>query len=272
MLQIKNIKVTVEGKEILKGVSLEVRVGEVEVIMGQNGSGKSTLAYTLMGKPNYEMVEGEIWLDGERVDDKTPDERAKRGLFLVNQQPVAVPGLTCQSFLWQIYKNSRKSQVESPKSRPEADQPLVEKVEKMANIVEFRKWLEQQAETIGLNPELLKRGLNDGFSGGEKKKMELLQLLVANPKYIILDEIDSGLDVDALKTILTTINKLAQEGKVGVILITHYARVLKYLKVDRVNLMVGGDMVKKGGVELIEMVEQNGYGLEQKENVTVGAN
>jgi Fe-S cluster assembly ATP-binding protein len=247
MMKIINLKAKVGDKQILNGINLEIKPGEVVAVMGPNGSGKSTLAYSLSGHPKYE-VSGKINLDGKEISKMSPDERANEGLFLANQYPVAIPGLTVNSFLWQVYKKRIKYQVSSIKYK-----------EIQKNIVEFREWVEKQAKTLDLNPELLKRGLNDGFSGGEKKKLEILQLLVFNPKYVILDEIDSGLDVDALSKIAKTMAKVAKELKIGVLVITHYNRILKYLKADRVVIMEKGLIVKEGGAKLAEQIEVSGY-------------
>jgi Fe-S cluster assembly ATP-binding protein len=240
MLELKNLKVTVDEKPIINGVSLNVAPGEVVVVMGPNGSGKSTLAYTLAGHPKYH-AEGKIKLDSKDIYKMTPDERAREGLYLANQYPVAIPGLTANSFLWQIYKKR------NPEGRSKT------------NVIQFRKWLEPQAKSLGLKPELLKRGLNDGFSGGEKKKLEILQMLVFNPKYVILDEIDSGLDVDAVKTIAETVVKVVKDRKIGVMIITHYNRILKYLKPDRVVVLEKGIIVREGGAKLATEIESTGY-------------
>jgi Fe-S cluster assembly ATP-binding protein len=239
MMKINNLKVKVDGKEILKGVDLEVKAGEVVAVMGPNGSGKSTLAFSLAGHPKYE-VEGGIELGGESLVEMSPDERANKGIFLANQYPVAIAGLTVNSFLYQLYK----------KRNPEG---------RGMKLVEFRSWIEKQAELLELNPELLKRGLNDGFSGGEKKKLEILQLLVFNPKQVILDEIDSGLDVDALKRIAKTVALVAKERKIGVLVITHYNRILKYLVPDRVIVLKNGKIVRSGSGELAAEIEKAGY-------------
>jgi len=239
MLQIKNISAQVEGKDILKGVSLEISPGEVTAIMGPNGSGKSTLAYAVMGSPIYkvENTKTRIKLDGKDITGLGPEERSKRGLFLANQHPVAIPGLKVNSFLWQLSKKDGKA-VELP---------------------EFRKQLKKWTKVLGLKEELLERSLNDGFSGGEKKKLEILQMLVLKPKYTILDEIDSGLDVDALKKIALAVAKVVKEEKMGVAVITHYSRILKYLRPDRVVVMKGGVIAARGGEELVERIEDQGY-------------
>lgn len=237
MIEIKNLKVKVDGQPILKGIDLTVKPGEIVVVMGKNGSGKSTLAYTLAGHPSYKST-GKIEIDDRNIGRMGPDERASLGLFLASQYPVAVSGLAANSFLWQLYKKKNS---------------------KKMSVVEFRKWIGEEAKKLDLNQELLGRGLNDGFSGGEKKKMEILQMLVFNPKYLILDEIDSGLDVDALKKIAMTVAKVAKEKKIGVVAITHYNRILKYLTPDKVVVMAGGKIVKTGNKELAEKIEINGY-------------
>lgn len=243
MMTISNLKIAVDGKEILNGLNLDVNEGEVVAVMGKNGSGKSTLAFSIMGHPKYEVTDGQILIGSKDIKQMTPDERANLGIFLVNQYPVAVPGLSVNSFLWQIYKKRNG-------------------VDKKVTIVQFRKWVEEQAKMLDLNPELLKRGLNDGFSGGEKKKLETLQMLVFNPKYIILDEIDSGLDVDALKRIAQTVAKVAKDRKIGVIAITHYNRILKYLVPDKVVVMENGKVIKSGPASLAEEIEKVGYSHE----------
>lgn len=240
MLKIANLYASVEGKTILNGIDLTVNSGEVVAVMGPNGSGKSTLANTIAGHPNYVIDKGKMTLEKKDLNELKPDERAKLGLFLASQYPVAVPGLTVNSFLWQVYKKRNV---------------------KTSSLVDFRKWVETQAKMLDLNPDLLKRGLNDGFSGGEKKKLEILQMLVFNPKYLILDEIDSGLDVDALKIIAKTVAKVAKQLKIGVLVITHYQRILKYLEPDKVVVMDNGKIVRSGGIELVEEIEKSGYGL-----------
>jgi Fe-S cluster assembly ATP-binding protein len=256
MIKIKNLKVNVEGKRILRGVDMTVDAGEVVAIMGKNGSGKSTLANTIAGHPQYQ-AEGEIKIDGKSVMELSPDKRANLGLFLASQYPAAVPGLTVNSFLWQLYKKRNKEEIATSLKAPRND-------DRGMSVVEFRKWVEGQAKALDLNPELLNRGLNDGFSGGEKKKVEMLQMLVFNPKYLILDEIDSGLDVDALRKIAKTVARVAKEKKIGVLAITHYNRILKYLVPDRVLVVEEGKIVKEGGKELAETIENEGY--ENEEN------
>jgi len=239
VLKIENLKVNVEDKPVLAGVNLEIKPGEVVALMGPNGSGKSTMAYAIMGHPNYE-VEGSIAFEGKEITQMSPDERANLGIYLATQNPVAIPGLSAQSLLWQIYKNRNDSR---------------------STIAEFKEWIIAQAATLGLNPELLTRGVNDGFSGGERKKLETLQMLVFNPKMIILDEIDSGLDVDALKMIARTIALVAREKKMGVLAITHYYRILEYLNPERVVVLEAGKVVREGEGELAREIEKTGYGV-----------
>jgi Fe-S cluster assembly ATP-binding protein len=246
MMQVSNLWVKIGNKQILKGVDVSVNPGEVVAVMGPNGSGKSTLAYSLMGHPKYEVEKGEMKIDSKKINEMSPDERAQLGLYLANQYPMAIEGLISVRFLWQLYKKRNTDK-------------------KISGIVEFRKWLMVEAEKLGLNPELLKRGLNDGFSGGEKKKMEILQLLVFGPKYVILDEIDSGLDIDALKKIATTMEQVAKKMKVGVLVITHYNRILKYLKADKVVVFENGKVTRRGGASLAKEVENKGYLPENNE-------
>lgn len=237
-LVIKNLKVNIGKKEIISGIDLEVKPGEVVALMGPNGSGKSTLAYVLMGHPNYEVIrKTEISLDGVDLLDKTPDERAKLGLFLALQYPVSIPGVTI-----------REALLASLRSRGE-----------VVSALSVKKRIEKEAEDLGISEELLKRGLNEGFSGGEKKKMEILQMRILAPKYAILDETDSGLDIDALKIIAESAAELSQKNQVGILVITHYQRLLKYLNPDRVVVMKTGKVVKEGGAELVEELEREGY-------------
>jgi Fe-S cluster assembly ATP-binding protein len=246
MMQVSNLWVKIGNKQILKGVDMSVNPGEVVAVMGPNGSGKSTLAYSLMGHPKYEVGKGEMKIDGKKINEMSPDERAQLGLYLANQYPMAIEGLISVRFLWQLYKKRNTGK-------------------QISGIVEFRKWLMVEVEKLGLNPELLKRGLNDGFSGGEKKKMEILQLLVFGPKYVILDEIDSGLDIDALKKIATTMEQVAKKMKVGVLVITHYNRIMKYLKADKVVVFENGKVTRRGGASLAKEVENKGYLPENNE-------
>ncbi len=242
MLRIKNLHVYVDEKHILKGVNLSVKKGEVHAIMGPNGSGKSTLAYALMGHPSYKVKSKssklKVSLDGESLVGMTPDQRAKLGLFLAFQYPVAIEGVSVQNFLRQASESiNGKSNLK---------------------VLEFRKMLAREARKLGVKEELLKRFLNDGFSGGEKKRVEILQMAVLKPKYAILDETDSGLDIDALNIIAKGIGQRAKSGT-GILLITHYQRILRFIKPDFVHVMVGGKIVESGGRDLAKKLEKRGY-------------
>lgn len=248
-LQITDLQVNVINQqtgartEILKGVTLEIKPGEVHAIMGPNGSGKSTLAYTLVGHPFYEVAGGSVLLDGEDVLEKSPDERAAVGLFLAFQYPVEVPGVKVQNFLRLAY-NARF-----------ANQP--EKL--FPSVLAFRKHLESLAAELKVNPALLKRGLNEGFSGGEKKRVEILQMAVLEPRYAILDETDSGLDVDAMRAVAEGVKKIIEKYNTGVVVITHYQRILKFLQPDFVHVMKAGKIVQSGGRDLAAKLEAEGY-------------
>lgn len=237
MMEIKKIKAKVDGKEILTGVDLAVNSGEVVAVMGPNGSGKSTLAYALAGHPRYQVT-GEVIVDGEDILKMEADERAKKGVMLVSQYPIEIPGLKVRSFLWQMYKNRNG---------------------KKKSVADFWLWLNDKAKELELKPELLDRGLNEGFSGGERKKLETLQMMVFEPSYLIIDEIDSGLDVDALRIIAKTVAKQVKEKKMGVLIITHYSRILDYLKPDKVAKFGKGKVEKWGDWKLVEDIETNGY-------------
>lgn len=242
-LQITNLKVKIEEKEILQGVSLNIKPGEVHAVMGPNGSGKSTLASTLAGHPSYEVTGGTVSLNGEDLLDKSPDERAQAGLFLAFQYPVEVPGVSVQNFLKQSYDARFHDQPEK----------------KFAKVIEFRKHLSGLATDLKINPDFLARGLNEGFSGGEKKQLEILQMAVLEPKFAILDETDSGLDIDAIKKVSAGVKKIIEKHHTGALIITHYRRILDYLKPDFVHIMVSGQIVESGGWELVERLEAKGY-------------
>jgi len=248
MLKVINLKVGIGEKEVLKGVSLEVKPGEVVAIMGPNGSGKSTLAYTLMGHPSYVIENGELTIDNKKINEKTPDERAKMGLFLATQYPVSVPGVNVREVLLASLRHG-----ELKNSRRIGGQARTQ-----VSALELKKKIEKIADELKLSPDLLKRGINEGFSGGEKKKMEILQMRVLLPKYAILDETDSGLDIDALKIVAEGAVTMAKEGA-GVLVITHYKRLLSYLKPNRVMVLKEGLMVDEGGEELIDRLEKEGY-------------
>ncbi len=242
-LSISNLHVSIDQKEILKGVDLQVKPGEIHAVMGPNGSGKSTLAYSLAGHPFYEITDGRVQLDGQDILEKAPDERANEGLFLAFQYPVEVSGVKVNNFLRMAYEARFAEQPEK----------------KFPTVLAFRKHLEQLATELQVNPELLKRGLNEGFSGGEKKRVEILQMAVLEPKYAILDETDSGLDVDAIKAVSMGVQKIVEKHNTGIIIITHYQRILEYIQPDFVHVMVKGKIVKSGGREFAEELEKGGY-------------
>ena len=244
LLEIKNLHVAVNGQEIVRGVDLAVDTNQVHAIMGPNGSGKSTLAYALMGHPGYEITEGEILLDGENIVELEADERAQRGLFLAFQYPHAVPGVTVTSFLRSAVNAIRKAR------NGGADDPI--------KIPEFRKELMAAMETLRIPKELASRYLNEGFSGGEKKRVEILQMAVLKPRIAVLDETDSGLDIDALKIVAGGVRELVGP-EMGALVITHYQRILNYVKPDFVHVFVGGRIVEEGGPELAHKLEAEGY-------------
>lgn len=235
-----SVSLTDSNDKLLDGINLAIAPGEVHLLMGPNGSGKSTLAKTLAGHPAYAVTAGEINLDGTSLVELSPDERSRLGLMLLFQYPVEVPGVKYIDFLRQIY-NLRQDQPLSP--------------------LEFQKLANSQAADLGINPELLERGLNEDFSGGEKKMGEVLQLALLKPKYAILDETDSGLDVDALKQVFTALQKLiaAPDYQPGILLITHYHRVLSYLQPDHVHVMQSGEIVRSGGPKLAAEIDKQGY-------------
>ena len=253
-LQIKNLHVSVEGKEILKGVNLEMETGEFHVIMGPNGTGKSTLAATIMGHYKYEVTEGEILLDGEDVLKMTVDERSRKGLFLAMQYPSEIAGVTNSDFI-----NS-------------AMQARLGKDERIS-LFKFIKSLDTAVKELKMREDLPQRYVNEGFSGGEKKRNEILQMKLLKPKFAILDEIDSGLDVDALKIVGENVNNM-KSNDFGALIITHYERLLDYLSIDKVHILINGKIVADGGLELITKIDQEGYdwikeelGIEDEETV-----
>jgi len=245
LLELKNLHVALEdGTEIVKGVDLAVNQNEVHAVMGPNGSGKSTLAYALMGHPAYEITEGEILLDGENVLELGADERAQRGLFLAFQYPHAVPGVTVTSFLRSAINSIRKA-----KGGGE-DDPVA--------IPEFRKELLAQMDRLKVSRELASRYLNDGFSGGEKKRVEILQMAMLKPRIGVLDETDSGLDIDALRIVAGGVKELVGP-EMGALVITHYQRILNYVTPDYVHVFIDGRIVEEGGPELAHKLEAEGY-------------
>ncbi|WP_204983454.1 MULTISPECIES: Fe-S cluster assembly ATPase SufC [Streptococcus] len=239
VLEIKDLHVSIEDKEILKGVNLTLKTGEIAAIMGPNGTGKSTLSAAIMGNPNYEVTQGEILLDGENILDLEVDERARLGLFLAMQYPSEIPGITNAEFI-RAAMNAGK----------EDDEKI--------SVMDFITKLDEKMEFLGMKEEMAERYLNEGFSGGEKKRNEILQLLMLEPKFALLDEIDSGLDIDALKIVSKGVN--AMRGKdFGAMIITHYQRLLNYITPDVVHIMMDGRVVLTGGAELAARLEKEGY-------------
>lgn len=238
ILELKNLHVTVEGKEILKGINLKINQGETHVIMGPNGSGKSTLAKTIMGHPKSIVTAGEILVDGQNILSLTTDKRAKLGLFLQFQNPVEIEGVGFINFL-HLAKQSGSNSTVSAK--------------------DFMKDIKSSIADLKMGEDFLGRSLNQGFSGGEKKKAEVLQLSVLRPKIAILDEPDSGLDIDAIKIVSNEVNNLSVKDNLGLLIITHYSRILSFMKPQFVHVMVNGSIVAEGGQELIEKLEKEGY-------------
>ena len=245
VLTIRNLHAAIDGKEILKGVNLTLRQGEVHALMGPNGSGKSTLSYALMGHPNYEVTEGSVDLDGANLLELEADERAKAGLFLAFQYPISIPGVTVANFLRHAVTNVRN--------------PGRKEGEDLISMREFRKELREQMDELGMDPEFARRYLNEGFSGGEKKRAEVLQLAMLRPAFAILDETDSGLDIDAVRVVSEGINKVAAKAGSGLLVITHYQRILNYIKPGFVHILFGGRIVESGGPELVDVLEKEGY-------------
>jgi len=242
-LEIKNLHVGIEGKEIVKGLSLTINPGEIHAIMGPNGTGKSTLSYALMGHPNYEVTEGEVWFKGQNILELEPDERSRLGLFLAFQYPVAIPGVTVANFLRSAINSRRRAENPEDKGIP---------------IPEFRKLLKGKMEMLKMDQAFAGRYLNDGFSGGEKKRAEILQMATLQPNIAILDETDSGLDIDALRIVSEGVNAL-MNNDMGVLVITHYQRLLNYIKPHFVHVMMGGRIVESGGPDLALHLEEHGY-------------
>ncbi|MFC5602564.1 Fe-S cluster assembly ATPase SufC [Sporosarcina koreensis] len=238
-LEIKDLHVEIEGKEILKGVNLTINTGEIHAIMGPNGTGKSTLASAIMGHPKYEVTSGSVLLDGEDVLEMEVDERAKAGLFLAMQYPSEITGVTNADFMRSAI-NAR---------REEGDE---------ISLMKFIRELDSKMDVLEMDQDMATRYLNEGFSGGEKKRNEILQLMMLKPKFAVLDEIDSGLDIDALKVVSNGINEMRGEG-FGCLIITHYQRLLNYITPDFVHVMMQGRVVKSGGAELAKQLEESGY-------------
>jgi len=243
MLQIKNLHVSVDGTEILKGFSIEVKLGEVHAIMGPNGSGKSTLAKALVGDPQYKVTQGEVIYQGKNLLELEPEDRALKGVFMGYQYPVEIPGVNNQSFLRMAFNAKRRSL-----GLPEED-PL-----------DFHERLKEKMKLINFSESLLDRSVNQGFSGGEKKRNEILQMAVLEPSLAVLDETDSGLDIDALRIVAEGINQL-KHAENAILLITHYQRILNYITPDFVHVLIEGKIVKSGGKELAHELEEKGYSL-----------
>ena len=241
LLEIKNLHVEIEGKKILDGLSLAVKPGEVAAIMGPNGSGKSTLSYVIAGREDYDVTGGEILLESENVLDMDASERAAKGLFLAFQYPIEIPGVGTMTFLKSALNAQRKARGEAELQTPE-----------------LMKRVREAAKRLEINPDMLKRALNVGFSGGEKKRMEILQMAMLSPRFLILDETDSGLDIDALRIVSEGVNALRAKNR-GFLVITHYQRLLNHIKPDTVHVMAAGRIVKTGGPELALELEKNGY-------------
>jgi Fe-S cluster assembly ATP-binding protein len=243
ILEIKNLHVQADDKQILKGVDLTVNTEEVHALMGPNGSGKSTLANTIMGHPGLEVTEGQILFDGEDITEADPDERARAGLFMAFQYPVAIPGVTITKYLRMVMNAHREA-------RGEGD----------ITLKDFRKTVEAAMKLCDVPKEFAARYLNDGFSGGEKKRLEILQLALQQPRIAVLDETDSGLDIDALNVVANGVNAVAKDAGMGVLIITHYQRILHLVQPDRVSILFDGRIATEGGPELVERLEAEGYG------------
>ncbi|KKT77841.1 MAG: hypothetical protein UW73_C0011G0040 [Microgenomates group bacterium GW2011_GWB1_44_8] len=250
-IEVRGLRVTVGGKEVLDGIDLSITTGEVHALMGPNGSGKSTLAHLLMGDPTYKVIEGSVDLikNNNRSDilSLSPDERASLGIFLSFQNPVAIPGVSVFNLL---RMGALKNKNNSKTKKDNGHAPV--------SVLAFYNQLKKTATSLGIDEEFLKRSINDGFSGGERKKMEVLQMLVLQPKFALLDELDTGLDVDALKIIAKGIRQIAKSGS-GVMLITHYTRILEYVKPDVVHIIKQGKLIKSGSYSVAKEIEKHGY-------------
>ncbi|MGX6447435.1 Fe-S cluster assembly ATPase SufC [Patulibacter sp. S7RM1-6] len=253
-LEIKNLHAQVGEKQILKGLDLTVNRGEIHALMGPNGSGKSTLANVIMGNPQLEVTEGQILWRGEDITELDPDERARKGLFMAFQYPVAIPGVTIVKYLRMVLNAHRE-----------------ERGEGEISLKDFRKLVETEMERTNVPKEFGSRYLNDGFSGGEKKRLEMLQLALQRPDVAILDETDSGLDVDALNIVSEAVNAVKAETGMGALIITHYQRILHLIKPDRVSILVDGRIVKEAGPELVTEIEEHGYKAIREEAAAAGA-
>ncbi len=252
LLEIKNLRVSIQNKLILKGISLKIDKGEVHAIMGPNGSGKSTLAQVIAGNENYQVEPGsEMMYKGESILDLSPEERAQKGIFVAFQYPVEIPGLSNLEFLHSAINEIRKSRGESP-----------------LDLWDFEKALKEKMEEIGLDPNFAERSVNEGFSGGEKKRNEIVQMAILQPELAVLDETDSGLDIDALKSVAEGVNRMRSSER-GFLVITHYQRLLNYIKPDFVHVLYNGRIVKSGDFKLAVELEQKGYDWLKQEEATV---
>jgi len=245
VLTIQNLHVAIDGKEILRGVDLTIRQGEVHALMGPNGSGKSTLSYALMGHPRYEVTEGSVTIDGRDILAMEADERAKAGVFLAFQYPTSIPGVSVANFLRHAVTNVRN--------------PDRKEGEDLIPMRDFRKELRAQMDELGVDQEFARRYLNEGFSGGEKKRAEILQMAMLRPAFAVLDETDSGLDIDAVRIVSEGVNRVAARHGTGILVITHYERILTYIKPQFVHILYGGRIVENGGPELVDVLEREGY-------------
>jgi len=251
-LDIKDLHVTIENKEILKGVDVSVNQGQIHAVMGPNGSGKSTLASTIMGHPKFKVTKGDIQFDSESILPLAPDARARKGLFLAFQYPYEVPGVSLATFLRTAYNAVRQGGRKGDLGQ------------EMVSVLEFRKLLKEKLKLLEMDESFATRYLNDGFSGGEKKRCEILQLAILQPKIAVLDETDSGLDIDSVKIVAEGVDKLVGP-EMGVMIITHYQRILRYITPDYVHILLDGRIVKSGGPELAEVLEEKGYDWVKKE-------
>jgi Fe-S cluster assembly ATP-binding protein len=254
-LVIRNLHAGINGQEILKGVDLTISKDEVHALMGPNGTGKSTLAYILMGHPAYEVTAGEVLFKGQNILELQPDERSRLGIFLAFQYPVAIPGVTVANFLRTALNSRRKAKNPEDKGIP---------------IPEFRRTLKEKMDLLKMDHSFAGRYLNEGFSGGEKKRAEILQMAALEPEMAILDETDSGLDIDALRVVAEGVNTL-RSSDIGILVITHYQRILNYIKPDFVHIMLGGRIVESGGADLALHLEEHGYDWLREKNETVPA-
>jgi Fe-S cluster assembly ATP-binding protein len=253
-LVIRNLRVSVDDKPILRGVSLTIQQGEIHALMGPNGSGKSTLSYALMGHPKYRIDEGEVLLGGENLLDLSASERAQKGMFLAFQYPTTIPGVTLANFLRSAVSAVRRAR----RTEPVANSDNGPKKETLIPMREFRREITEKMKSLGVDQSFARRYLNEGFSGGEKKRAEILQLAMLEPKIAILDETDSGLDIDALRTVAEGVNSLTGPD-LGVLLITHYQRLLDYIEPHHVHILLDGQIVESGGPELAKTLEAKGY-------------